>query len=237
MSGNLQPSMASLAQQQYEKRTELDWDPLIGLDKASSETEEEEVRILLIRLAQGDSAATWTLWQLYQPHLFDLCLQRMGGNHTEAEDVLSQAMMKVWDRLPDYAGKITDLRAWLTRLVHNLCLDIYRERQRRTKTVQSLDEMAVANEAALAQVLESPEEAVLRRELYLYIQHVINDLPLRQRDAAILRFVHAMPYAEIAKHLALSPENLRKCIKEARLILCARLNNYLSGDGPSSEKS
>ena len=41
--------------------------------------EEEEVRILLIRLAQGDSAATWTLWQLYQSHLFDFCLQRMGG--------------------------------------------------------------------------------------------------------------------------------------------------------------
>ncbi len=228
--------MASLAQQQYEKRTELDWDPLIGLDKASSETEEEGADTI-------DTSGSRRLRRYLDivaaisAHLFDLCLQRMGGNHTEAEDVLSQAMMKVWDRLPDYAGKITDLRAWLTRLVHNLCLDIYRERQRRTKTVQSLDEMAVANEAALAQVLESPEEAVLRRELYLYIQHVINDLPLRQRDAAILRFVHAMPYAEIAKHLALSPENLRKCIKEARLILCARLNNYLSGDGPSSEKS
>ena len=75
-----------------------------------------------------------------------------------------------WDRLPGYAGKVTDLRAWLTRLVHNLCLDIYRERQRRTKTVQNLDEMVVANEAALAQVLESPEEVILRRELYVYIQ-------------------------------------------------------------------
>lgn len=228
MSGNLQPSITSLARQQYEKRPELDRDPLIGLGKARSETEEEEVRILLIRLAQGDSAATWTLWQLYQPHLFDFCLQRMGGNHTEAEDILSQAMMKAWDRLPDYAGKVTDLRAWLTRLVHNLCLDIYRERQRHTKTVQSLNEMVVANEAALAQVLESPEEAVLRRELYVYIQHAINDLPPRQRNPAILRFFHAMPYAEIAKHLALSPENLRKCIQEARLILCERLNKYLS---------
>ena len=88
--------------------------------------------------------------------------------------------MKAWDKLPGYAGKVTDLRAWLTRLVHNLCLDIYRERQRRTKTVQNLDEMVVANEAALAQVLESPEEAVLRRELYVYIQHAINDLPPRR---------------------------------------------------------
>ena len=59
MSGNFQPSMASLAWQQYEKRTEIDRDPLVGFDKARSETEEEEVRILLIRLAQGDSTATW----------------------------------------------------------------------------------------------------------------------------------------------------------------------------------
>lgn len=110
MSADLQPSMASLARQQYEKRTGLHRDPLIGLDKTRS-AEEEEVQILLIRLAQGDSTATWTLWQLYQRHLFDPCLQRMGGNRTEAEDVLSQAMFKTWDRLPDYAGKITDLRA------------------------------------------------------------------------------------------------------------------------------
>ena len=59
-------------------------------------------------------------------------------------------------------------------------------------------------------------------------KHAINDLPPRQRNPAILRFFHAMPYAEIAEHLALSSENLRKCIQEARLILHERLNNYLS---------
>ncbi len=246
MPGDLQPSMTSLAQQQYDKRAEPDRDPPGGVDQARSETE-EEMRILLIRLAQGDSAATWILWQLYQPYLFDLCLQRMRGNHADAEDVLSQAMMKAWDRLPDYASEITDLRAWLTRLVHNLCLDTYRERQRRTKTVQNLDEMdemAMAKEAALTQILESPEEAVLRHELYVCIQHAISCLPPRQRAPAILRFFHAMPYSEIAKHLTLSPENLRKCIQEARLILRERLNKYLSGvDGltlepqPEAEKT
>jgi RNA polymerase sigma factor (sigma-70 family) len=152
----------------------------------------------------------------------------MRGNRADAEDALSQAMMKAWDRLPGCAGKITNLGAWLTRLTHNLCLDMHRERERRTRDVQSLEEITVANEAALAQTMQSPEETVLRHELYGYILHAIDNLPSRLREPFILRFLQEMPYPDIAKQLALSPENVRKRIQQARAILRGRLNPYLS---------
>jgi len=50
------------------------------------------------------------------------------GNPTDAEDALSRAMLKAWEKVQKYAaGEITNFKAWLT-LTRNLCVDIYLER-------------------------------------------------------------------------------------------------------------
>ena len=41
-----------------------------------------------------------------------------------AEDALSRAMLKVWEKIRDCTGNIKRLKAWLTQLTHNLCVDI-----------------------------------------------------------------------------------------------------------------
>lgn len=190
----------------------------------------EEARALLICFAEGDSAAFWKLWENYQKYLYSVCLRQMGGNREEAEDALSRAMMKAWERLPFYAREVTNLKAWLTRLILNLCLDIHRERERRARGVQSLEEITGVNEGAAVCVFETPEEFVLRREVYLHISHAVDDLPPRLREPVILRFFKEMAYQDIAEHLTLSPANVRKRIQQARAILRGRLNRYFSDE-------
>jgi len=59
----------------------------------------------------------------------------MGGNPIDAEDALSRAMLKAWEKVQQFAGEIANLKAWLTRLTHNLCVDIHRERSRAANKV------------------------------------------------------------------------------------------------------
>ena len=103
----------------------------------------EEARSLLRCFAEGDSTAFWKLWEGYRKHLFGVCLRQMGGNREEAEDALSRAMLKALERLPFYAREVTNPKAWLTRLIRNLCLDIHRERERRARGMQGLEEITV----------------------------------------------------------------------------------------------
>lgn len=49
----------------------------------------------------------------------------MNGNRTEAEDALSRAKLKAWEKMQKLAQKIVNLKAWLTRLTHNFCIDIH----------------------------------------------------------------------------------------------------------------
>jgi RNA polymerase sigma factor, sigma-70 family len=151
------------------------------------------------------------------------------GNPTDAEEVLSRAMLKAWDKLPDYAEKITNLRAWLTRLTHNLCIDIQRERRRKAMQMEDIEEVAARGSSAVISGLNSPEEALLHHELGQYIRRAIDTLPSRLRTPFILRYWHQIAYQDIAEQLALSLNNVYKRIQQARDILQKRLSRYLSG--------
>ncbi|MEH2110656.1 RNA polymerase sigma factor [Nostoc sp.] len=74
----------------------------------------------------------WQQWQQYGDYLYCCCLKWIGGNLTDTEDALSQAMLKGWQKVQKYAytGDIANFKAWRTRLTPNLCVDIHREGDR-----------------------------------------------------------------------------------------------------------
>ncbi len=85
-------------------------------------------KFLLKSISQGNDDAFWELWLLHQDYLYYRCLSWMNGNHTEAENVLSQASLKAYEKLPHYASKIINIKAWLITLTYNLCIDAYRKK-------------------------------------------------------------------------------------------------------------
>lgn len=177
--------------------------------------------------------AFWQLWQQNRDYLYRCCLKWMGGNPTDAEEALSRAMLKAWDKLPDHAEKITNFRAWLTRLIHNLCIDIHRERRRKAMQMESIEEIAARDNSAVISCLDSPELALLYHEFGQYLRRAIDTLPSRLRTPFVLRYYHQISYQEIAQQLAISLDNVYKRIQQARDILQKRLSRYFSGLGDS----
>lgn len=192
------------------------------------ETESEE-QMLLRQIAQGNRSAFWQLWQQHQNYLYRRCWTWMGGNHMEAEEALSRALLKAWNKLPKYAEEITNPKAWLTRMTHNLCVDIHRERQRKAKSIESIETIADGEDEAITSGCNSPESALLHLEMQAYTRRAVNTLPARLRQPFILRFEQEKSYQEIAEQLALSHHNVRKRIQQAREILQKHLRKYFAG--------
>lgn len=141
----------------------------------------------------------------------------------DAEDALGRAMLKAFEKLPAHAKKIINLRAWLTRFTHNVCMDIHRERARRGLHVESI-ESAEAAIAATETNIESQDSAVIRLEQRARLLRALKALAPRLRDPFILRFLHDMDYEEIAARLSLTPANVRKRIQQAREKLSETIN-------------
>jgi RNA polymerase sigma factor (sigma-70 family) len=204
----------------------------------SNTTRQMEEQKLLQCLAQGEAIAFWTLWERYrQDLLYPCCLRWMGGNHADAEDALSSASLKAWRGLAAGAHEIANVKAWLLRLLYNLCMDMRKSHDRRS-AIQHLDTGASAGaEEALVPVQESAETVALRREMELCIHRAIENLPPRLRAASRLNLLYGMPSRDIAVQLNLGPDNVRKRLQQARAILQKQLTVYLNGkDSPSRER-
>lgn len=201
------------------------------LDNILTEQKEQETeeQFLSKPLDKGNTTAFSQLWNKHHGYLYKCCLISMNGNKTDADEALSQVAVKVWEKLPKHASKITNPKAWLTRFTYNLCVDIHRERYRGATGVESIEEMALTGNEIVAPSGASPESVLMRGEMEMYIRQAIDNLPPKLRQTFILYCYREMSYADIAQHLAISNPNVRKRIQKARDILQKQLTPYLSG--------
>jgi RNA polymerase sigma factor (sigma-70 family) len=199
--------------------------------------EADQARSLVQDFADGDCDAFWKLWVLYKSHLYHLCLWQMDGIREDAEDALSRVMLKAHEKLPCNAHQIRNVRAWLSKLTLNLCIDVHRERKRQYRRVESIDDARTAAVDLIRASSYSPEEWFLTQEVFSDVCNAIDDLPTRLREPFVLRFFQELSYDDIADKLTLSAENVRKRIQQARDILKDRLRRDCSARQSSSWRS
>ncbi len=77
---------------------------------------------LLKLISQGNHDAFWQLWLLHKDYLYYRCLSWMGSNHTEAKNLLSQASLKAYEKLPHYASKIINVKEAIKKDVQPILL-------------------------------------------------------------------------------------------------------------------
>jgi RNA polymerase sigma factor (sigma-70 family) len=175
------------------------------------------------------NSAFWQEWQKYGNELYLFCLKCMNGNVTDAEEALSRAMLKAWEKLQNYTEKIVNIKAWLTRLTHNICVDIHRENSRSAKSLENI-ELYASDEQQEKFFFDNTKETDLEiNEKKTVICQAIHNLPSRLRETFILHFYRELSYQEIAQQQNISYQNVCKRISQARAILREKLKEYFIG--------
>lgn len=159
----------------------------------------------------------WQAWIEHEEYLRRKCLFLLGSNREDAEDALSTAMMQAFQHFTSHAGGIANMRAWLTTIVHNACMDGHRKSRRQrdffSETEVSEYENIPAEYGAPAQ---SPEDIVRVRQSLEELYRLIMALPATLREPLLLRTTEYLSYTEIATRLNLTEANVRKRVQQAR---------------------
>ncbi len=144
---------------------------------------------LMALVAKGDQRAYRKLASRHLPAMLGLG-RRILGNASDAEEVVQEAMLRVWTHAPRWQP-LAAFRTWLTRIVVNLCLD----RKRRAPWV--------ALEAAGEIVDPSPDAAEQSEtdERERQLAAAIEELPARQRTAIVLTYKEGLSNAQVAEIL------------------------------------
>ena len=180
----------------------------------------------------------WQLWQEMHDPLYRCCLKLMNYNSTDAEDALSQAMLKAREKVLKYVGKIHNLKAWLMQVTRNLCIDIIRKRSGEAAGVDSLEWVGETENGGPTSAVDTPEKVLENEEKAMVIREAIASLPERLRHTFILHFYQQLSHTEIAEVQGITYENVCKRISLARKILKEKLSSYFLGtDGEVSQKN
>jgi len=169
---------------------------------------------------QGNLAAFNRLVLTYQGLTYNLAY-RILSNADSAEDAAQEAFIKAYRHLGQYRGG--SFKAWLLRIVTNVCYDQLRHKQRRP--AGSLEDLAVDEDHAadLVDKAEEPADYALRQELSRAIQTGINQLPAEQRIVLTLSDIEGLSYEEIAVVMDTSLGTVKSRLSRAR----AKLRDFL----------
>jgi RNA polymerase sigma factor (sigma-70 family) len=160
----------------------------------------------------------WSIWLQHQEYLRRHSLRWMSNNAQDAEDALSSAMLLAQQKYPEYARTITNIRAWLTRLVHNVCMDQHRASSRMEgfesdPQRDELERRAVINYHG---VYPEPDQEAIEEERLISLLRGLHNLPASLREPLLLRCVYGVGYSEIAARMAISECAARKRVQLAR---------------------
>jgi RNA polymerase sigma factor (sigma-70 family) len=151
---------------------------------------------------------------------------RMFGEADAAEDATQDAFISAFRHLDSYRGG--SFKAWLLRIVTNVCYDELRRRQRRPTTplepVDNDDE-EIESPRWMTDPGESPEETTERAELSKALQHCLNGLPVEFRSVVVLVDIQGLDYIEAAQAIGKPLGTVKSRLARARL----RLRDCLQG--------
>lgn len=151
---------------------------------------------LLVAYGNGDRAAAQALTLRLAPRIFGYAA-RVLSDRAEAEDVVQEAMLRLWKIAPDWRQGEAQVSTWLYRVTVNLCTDRLR------KSGRSVDIDAVA-EPEDGQ--PSVEATMVAADRATALQEALAQLPERQRQAVILRHLEGLSNPEIAAAMDIGVE-------------------------------
>jgi RNA polymerase sigma factor (sigma-70 family) len=172
---------------------------------------------LAARLAARDPAALREVIARYAGPLHRIAYRMCGDAH-EAEDIVQEALLRLWDHAPKIAARhpvgsqaaaAVRLGGWLQRVVSNLAIDRLRRKRRLSDgEVPDSEDDAPLSDA----VIEADERDGQTRALVMA-------LPERQRAAIVLTYYEELPNAEAAEAMEMNIKAFESLLHRARSAL------------------
>jgi RNA polymerase sigma-70 factor (ECF subfamily) len=168
--------------------------------------EAQRVAELVRRAQSGGERAFRDLMGAYLGAFYGLA-RRYSGSHEDADDVLQEAFVKVFQNL----GGLSRPEAffpWARRILINTALDHIRRRRRGYEfevEVENLEETPHEEGSGS----EAPDRRVEQREFFRRLERVLDTLPPRQREIVTLHDIDGLSTDEIAGLCRCPPATVR----------------------------
>ena len=139
----------------------------------------------------------------------------IAGNRFEAEDIVQEAIIKIWKRMDKFT-EIDNKEAWVITIVRNLAIDKVRAKKKK-QTSDINDYFHISDNAP------SPDLKLEQKDAVRKVSEIMATLPEAQREIITLRDIEGYTYQEIAEIMDLKVDQVKVYLFRARKVLREKL--------------
>ena len=175
---------------------------------------------ILIELAKDNDSSLEELFNYYYPRLYNFSksfLKLEDG----IDDILQEVFVKIWQNKKNISSSAT-FNSYIFTITRNLLLNELRSRLNSQNIKEEVQKLSTLSEYSSMEQMEYSE-------LKEKVDHIIDELPERQKEIFILSRTEGLSHKEIAEklgiktktveyHIAISIKELKRKLKDYRVI-------------------
>jgi RNA polymerase sigma-70 factor (ECF subfamily) len=165
------------------------------------------------------------------PSIFGTAL-RLTRSREDAEDLAQETIVRAYGAFDRFDG--SNFKAWALRILTNLYINRYRQRQR-TPQSASLEDEGVLEPVALEG--QEPDRLLLDNLVGAEVESALQRVPEDFRLAVILSDIEGLTYQEIADATNVPIGTVRSRLARGRAILRGLLESYARREGYLKEET
>ncbi len=169
--------------------------------------------------SSNDMAAFEQLYQSYSPYLMTICCRYLSDD-SEAEDVLQDAFVKIFQNLPRFRPRgDASLKAWMSKIVINEALKALKKKGKFKK--EKIEDVGEEFQEEDIQTESVPTEVLLQ---------MIRKLPQGYRSVFNLYVLDGKSHREIARLLKIKESTSASQLFKAKALLSQNIKQYLNSN-------
>lgn len=190
-------------------RKQLVVEPRKGEAVEEASAESNESLLVAVGLDQ-DSVSFQKLFERFSRKIFALGM-KLTRNEQLANDLVQEAMLKVWQKAPLYDLDRGTAQSWIFTLARNRCFDMLRKQKRQPQTVVNSDDIW-PNEADFEPGFVNEEEGTQAVEI-AQVERFYDDLPVAQKEVIEQIYIHDLTHEEAAAVLRIPLGTLKSRLR------------------------
>jgi RNA polymerase sigma-70 factor (ECF subfamily) len=154
---------------------------------------------LIAAAKEGNAVAFAALYDLFADRVYRHILYRT-GNPADSEDLTQQTFLKAWQAMGRYRVTEVPFVAWLLTIAHNAVVSHFRSKR---------DHVPLDLDLPLPDTSAGPQEEAERKFHQAAVRRALAKLPHDQQQVVVMRYLDEFDYADIAKALKKTENNVR----------------------------
>lgn len=169
-----------------------------------------EIEDWLLQIGLGDRNAFNSLYDATSAKLFGVCL-RILNNRAEAEEILQEAFVRIWQNADRFASNGYSPMTWLITLTRNLAIDRLRTRKAQTEDIETQRDLRDAG--------PTPEQSAVATSERRQIDHCLDELDDPKAGAVRGAYLDGETYEDLAARYAVPVNTMRTWLRRSLLKL------------------